>query len=128
MDESDELYFITFEVIDWMLCHTDIDIQSLDCRALSPDDSLMLVTCSRSVDFSISQSIALLNQIRKQKHNQLFPFLCNETRLDKLCCALIADYCFGGEFIFEYDEKNYNERTGMYLEAVESGDEPNILN
>ena len=106
----------SFDVIEFCLIHTGVNVQYFDCRALDEEEGLLAVSCAQSVDYAIYQSFQRINKMQDQKRQILSIFLLNVFRMDPYH-GIIAEYCYS-PYDFRFDLNDYHEATGQYKDRV----------
>eukprot|EP01083_Nonionella_stella_P009082 26321_1 len=127
LPEDDPLLHVTFDVMEYFLVTmTHISIQDFGCRHLGEDESLLMVSCARSVDYSIYCSFNRLNLFRDKKLNILTTFLINICGLEAPYNEIIAGFVWGGYYKFKFDENEYNQTTGHYKDCEIESEESDL--
>eukprot|EP01084_Bolivina_argentea_P111946 199663_1 len=120
LDDDQSLLNASFDIIEYYLYQTSIEIQEFDCHGLDEDESLLMVSCARWVDHSINKSFNTINELRATKLEKLSIFLFNHCNLEQPYNKIIAQYVWGGKYIFHFDENEYNHMTGEYKDKCQS--------
>lgn len=106
----------SFEIIDFCILCSEVDVQYFDCRILNEEEGLLAVQCARSVDEAIYQSFQRINGMRSRKRQILSIFLLNVFRMDPYH-NIVADYCYA-PYDFEFDPNAYDENNGEYKDRM----------
>ena len=113
MDDDDPLLSVSFDIIEYLLLVTDVDIQRFDCHDLEEEESILMVSCPMDVDKSVYLSFQKINILRYKQLEILKVFLINACNLEDYLGPIIAQFIWA-PYKFYYDIKDYDEITGEY--------------
>merc|ERR1712079_956456 len=76
-DDSYSMLNASFELIEYCILHSEVDVQYFDCRVSDEEEGLLAVSSPRSVDEAIYHSFQRINEIQERKRQILSIFLVN---------------------------------------------------
>ena len=106
-----------FEIIEFFLDQTAVDIQYLDWRSCA--HTLCIALSPSCFDWAVYQSFEAINKVRMLKRHDLAMLLEEHAVCPKQVHIIISDYCYA-PYHFKYDDDDYDERGNYKVDTMDS--------